>query len=447
MEYGATNQPVPLQPIVITECKLYKRRWSMLGLFVLCSMCNAAQWIQYSIISNVITKFYDVSTFAVDFTSIVFMVTYIPLIFPASWILDKMGLRFVMIAGALGTAIGAWFKVASASQDRFYLTMIGQTIVASSQVFILNLPPRLSAVWFGPTEVSTACSIGVFGNQLGIALGFLLPPLIVPDSDNFDTIASNLSIMYYGTAIVSTIVFALIVCYIKAAPPLPPSLAQVVQRTATSGDPKSFIKSLWRLVANYGFLLLLVSYGINVGSFYAISTLLNQFILVYFPGSGEDAGRIGLSIVFAGMLGSIACGCILDKTHLFKETTLVVYAFSLLGMVVYTFTLSCGYIFVVYLSAVLLGFFMTGYLAVGYELAAELTYPEAEGTSSGMLNAVVQVFGIVFTLVYGWIFNASGDKPANLFLAGTLVLGTLFTAMIPTDLRRQAAQQKKSLVN
>jgi len=90
---------------------------------------------------------------------------------------------------------------------------------------------------------------------------------------------------------------------------------------------------------------------------------------------------------------------------------------------------------------------MTGYLAVGYELAAELTYPESEGTSSGMLNAVVQVFGIIFTLVYGWIFNTAGDKKANLFLAGSLVLGTIFTAMIPSDLRRQAAQQKKSLIN
>lgn len=92
-------------------------------------------------------------------------------------------------------------------------------------------------------------------------------------------------------------------------------------------------------------------------------------------------------------------------------------------------------------------FFMTGYLAVGYELAAELTYPESEGTSSGLLNAVVQVFGIVFTLAYRWIFNEMNDKKANLFLAGTLIIGTVFTAMIPSDLRRQAAQQKKSLIS
>lgn len=34
---------------------------------------------------------------------------------------------------------------------------------------------------------------------------------------------------------------------------------------------------------------------------------------------------------------------------------------------------------------------MTGYLPVGFEFAAELTYPESEGTSSGMLNAAAQV--------------------------------------------------------
>lgn len=77
-----------VQP-TITECKLYKRRWLMLVLFVLCSMINAVQWIQYSIISNVVIRFYNVSSFAVDFTSIVYMITYIPLIFPASWILEK----------------------------------------------------------------------------------------------------------------------------------------------------------------------------------------------------------------------------------------------------------------------------------------------------------------------------------------------------------------------
>jgi len=84
---------------------------------------------------------------------------------------------------------------------------------------------------------------------------------------------------------------------------------------------------------------------------------------------------------------------------------------------------------------------MTGYLPVGFELAAELTYPEPEGTSAGILNAAVQIFGILFTTFYRWIFVEAGSLWANVAMCVTLVLGTLLTAMIPKDLRRQAAQK------
>ena len=69
--------------------KLYKRRWLILLLFVLYSMSNAMQWIQYSIISNIITRFYSVDSYAVSWTSMIYMISYVPLIFPASWFLDN----------------------------------------------------------------------------------------------------------------------------------------------------------------------------------------------------------------------------------------------------------------------------------------------------------------------------------------------------------------------
>lgn len=55
-----------------------------------------------------------------------------------------------------------------------------------------------------------------------------------------------------------------------------------------------------------------------VGVFYAISTLLNQIVLTHYNDGEEDAGRIGLCIVVAGMIGSVCCGIVLDKTHKFK---------------------------------------------------------------------------------------------------------------------------------
>lgn len=46
---------------------------------------------------------------------------------------------------------------------------------------------------------------------------------------------------------------------------------------------------------------------------------------------------------------------------------------------------------------------MTGYLPLGFEFAAELTYPESEGTSSGLLNVSAQVG--VFLLFLSFFFN------------------------------------------
>ena len=62
--------------------------------------------------------------------------------------------------------LGSWVKVLSAFPDRFYLAFIGQALVGGAQIFILGVPARLAAVWFPLRQVSTACSLGVFGNQV-----------------------------------------------------------------------------------------------------------------------------------------------------------------------------------------------------------------------------------------------------------------------------------------
>uniref|UniRef100_A0A1B6E568 Choline/ethanolamine transporter FLVCR1 n=1 Tax=Clastoptera arizonana TaxID=38151 RepID=A0A1B6E568_9HEMI len=422
-----------------TECKLYKRRWLMLALFVFYSMSNAFQWIEYSIIANVVQKYYNVPSTYIDWTSMIYMVVYIPLIFPASWFLDKVGLKITLITGAFINCLAAWIKVPSTSPDLFYVSFIGQVLAGISQLFVLNVPSALAALWFGPEEVSSACSIGVFGNQLGVALGFLLPPIIVKNSSNQDVIGNGLKTLFYSVAGVTTVILLSIVIFFQSAPDLPPSPAQAVQRAS---DSKGFVYSIKQLALNPGYRLLLVSYGINVGVYYAISTLLNQIVLFYYPGKEEDAGRIGLTIVVAGMVGSLLCGIILDKTRRFKEVTIAVYSFSLLGMVVYTFTLGTGIISLVYVVAGLLGFFMTGYLSVGFEFGAELTYPEPEGTSSGLLNASAQVFGIVCTLLYSYIFSNYGDLWSNIMLCAVLFIGTTMTFLIKSDLKRQAAHEK-----
>lgn len=181
---------------------------------------------------------------------------------------------------------------------------------------------------------------------------------------------------------------------------------------------------------------------------------------------GQDTtiGLMGLSIVIAGMVGSVVCGVILDKSKKFKEVTLGLYLLSTLLMIVYTFVLQARSVPIIFVTTASLGktmglasklpsilncfistesrmtpryfanfrlfsegFFMTGYLPIGFELSSELTYPEPESTSSGLLNASAQVFGILFTLGATKIESAYGDVYANLSLGGMLILGSIMT--------------------
>ncbi|CAL8300160.1 unnamed protein product [Boreogadus saida] len=147
------------------DTQLYKRRWVMLFLFTSYSMCNAFQWIQYAIINNIFMRFYNVNSFAIDWMSMVFMLTYIPVIFLGIWLLDKTGLRLMAIVASSINCLGAWTKVASGRPDLFWVGMLGQFASALAQVFILGMPSRIASVWFGSHEVSTAVSIAVAGNQ------------------------------------------------------------------------------------------------------------------------------------------------------------------------------------------------------------------------------------------------------------------------------------------
>ncbi|XP_041832546.1 feline leukemia virus subgroup C receptor-related protein 1 isoform X2 [Melanotaenia boesemani] len=408
------------------ETRLYRRRFAVLAVFSLYSLVNAFQWIQYSIITNVFTRFYRVTNDKVDWLSIVYMVAYIPLIFPATWLLDRRGLRLTALLGAGLNCAGAWLKCASASPERFAVTVTAQIICSVAQVFILGLPSRIASVWFGPREVSTACATAVLGNQLGTAIGFLLPPVLVPNTpDDVELTGHNISIMFYSTAAVSTGLFVLTVIVIKDRPHLPPSQAQAVLPGSPLED-YSYKQSIINLMKNKAFVLLLISYGILTGSFYSVSTLLNQMIMAYYQNQELNAGRIGLTLVVAGMVGSILCGIWLDNTKTYKITTLVVYSLSFLGMVVFTFTLDLSNIYLVFFTAGILGFFMTGYLPLGFEFGVEITYPESEGTSSGLLNAFAQ----------GRLTTDFSPLAGNLFLCSWIFLGVFLTALIKSDLKR-----------
>lgn len=146
--------------------KLYRRRWLMLFLFGAVSASNASMWLQFGIIGNIFSSFYDVEPSAVDWLSTVYLLTYVPLVLPVLWLLDTRGVRETVLVGSALNCIGAWVKIGSAHPGMFPVACWGQLLCSVATVFVLGIPSLLASTWFGEHEVSTACSIGVLGNQV-----------------------------------------------------------------------------------------------------------------------------------------------------------------------------------------------------------------------------------------------------------------------------------------
>ncbi|CAF1515726.1 unnamed protein product, partial [Rotaria sordida] len=246
---------------------------------------------------------------------------------------------------------------------------------------IPRIPPYLAASWFSSNSVSTVTAIAVFGNQASWYCTWI-----------FDT-----KILYYVVAFVCISCFIAMVIVFQRLPPTPPSRAQEI---ALQRSEQNYVQTLKRLLTNRWFLLLLLSYGLNTGTFYSISTLLNPIYMWYFDKKTDQAstyaGTIGMLLVIGGIFGSLLGGYILDKTKAYKTVTFGVYVLSFLSMVLFISTISLHQ-YVAFVTMTIVGFFMTGYLPVGFEYGVEITYPENEAISSSLLNVSAQIFGLCIT--------------------------------------------------
>ncbi|XP_074030380.1 choline/ethanolamine transporter flvcr2b [Leptinotarsa decemlineata] len=428
-----------LEKITETEIRTYKKRWVILIIYNLYSAANSFQWLEYSIITNIVMKFYDVDSLDVDWTSIIYMAIYPFIVIPVSYIIEKKGLRIAALIGGLGTALAAAVKVFSIRTDLFYVVLIGQAIGSTAQVFVLCIPTKIAAVWFEDSEASTACALGVLGTQAGLALAFLIPPILVKNSENVVSIGSDLRVLCQGLAIFMIPVSIAILFFFPRQPPLPPSVTQKQARKVKSKTFNEFLVSFKAAITQNAFIYHLIAYGINIGVFVSVGTLQNQLILQYFPNGEEDAGRMACISVICGIVGALLNGIFLDKTRLFRETTLFNYALTTVSVVLFMVTLLWKKLVLVYLSYAIFGCFVNCYLTVGFELAVEITYPLDESTSSGLLNASTQAFGVFIVLMLGKLNEKFGALWSLFSQVILLLIGTYLTYRIPNVKKRQEA--------
>ena len=124
-----------------------------------------------------------------------------------------------------------------------------------------------------------------------------------------------------------------------------------------------FFSTLKRVLAHKSFILLVLNYGLIVGVYYAVSTLLSQ--LVSDAHESSQVGLMGAVMVITGLFGSVLGGILLDKTKKFKRISIAFYVLTLLCCAVFTGVLTIGNLASDFVLIGALGFFMTGYLPIG----------------------------------------------------------------------------------
>eukprot|EP01095_Lingulamoeba_sp_RSL-Kostka_P005943 TRINITY_DN1811_c0_g1_i2.p1 TRINITY_DN1811_c0_g1~~TRINITY_DN1811_c0_g1_i2.p1 ORF type:complete len:367 (+),score=99.90 TRINITY_DN1811_c0_g1_i2:310-1410(+) len=300
----------------------------------------------------------------------------------------KGGLRTGIIIGAVGTLISALLRPC-APKNWFWLLFIAQTIGAIVQPFILNAPPLIAANWFPDKERALATTIASVANPVGVAVGFVMPPLLVGDNDRVE-----LLLLVQG--IIVAIMCVVVIIFVREKPPTPPSFSQI------DSEETSLLKSLFVLMKDRNFWIVFITFGIGLGVFNTLATLLQQLVNGP-PYNYEDwqASVFGALVILFGIVGSGICGFLVEKYRVYKYVLLGTYFLSTIFLVLFTLLLAPDrfWIYTVLCSAI--GLTMMPLLPISLELVVEITYPIGEGITAGLLMANGQLVGIPLIVLGG----------------------------------------------
>ena len=128
------------------KLKIYGYRWVVLLAFMAVIFVNQMLWITFASITGPAARFYGVSDLAIAFLSLSFMLVYIVVSIPASWVIDTYGIRVGVGIGAVLTGVFGLMRGLLAAD--YTTVLIAQIGIAVGQPFLLNAITKVAARWF-----------------------------------------------------------------------------------------------------------------------------------------------------------------------------------------------------------------------------------------------------------------------------------------------------------
>lgn len=354
-----------------------KYRWVVMLAFMAVIAINQLLWITYAPVTSDAALFYGVDTLSIGLLSMSFMIVFILVSIPASWIIDRFGIKVGVGIGAILT--GVFGMARGLVGGNYQLALLAQIILAIGQPFILNAITSVAARWFPPEERATASGLGSLSIYLGLLTGMLATPTLVTQ------FGMRQMLMIFGFA--SLLPLAAFFIFVKERP--------AGTAPGREGEVRSLMfDGLRETLSNKNFLLLLVIFFVGLGVFNAVTTWIED-LLKPRGFSIAQAGITGGVMIIGGILGAVLLPSLSDKARKRVPFLLATILGATLGLIGVTYAVNYALLL---LSAFTLGFSLLSAGPIGFQFGAEITQPVPEGTSNGLLLLMGQISGILFIL-------------------------------------------------
>ena len=375
----------------------------MLLVYMLIMAVNQMLWITFAPITTEATHYYHANDLQIGMLSMCFMIVFIIVSIPASWVIDKFGIRIGVGTGAVLT--GVFGLLRGVADTNYTMLLIAQIGIAIGQPFLVNAVTKVAARWFPIEERATASGLGTLAMYVGILAGMMVTPFMV--------ISNGMASMLYFYGIISVISAVVFLIFVKERPLTPPCLSGQEERALVFDGFRQTLRT-----RDFNWLMLI--FFIGLGVFNAVTTWIEN-ILSPRGFTAAQAGMTGGLMIAGGIIGALVIPIISD--HFRKRTPFIIMAIAgaTLGLAGITFTHSYA---ILLLSGICLGFFLLSSGPIGFQYGAEITYPASEGTSNGLLFLMGQISGIA--MIFGMdLFKSPGNgsmtKPLIILIAGMIL--------------------------
>src|SRR3990172_2566152 len=360
-----------------TAFRVFRYRWVVLAGFMLAVAFNQLLWITFAPITGPAAAYYGVSDLSIGLLSMSFMIAYLFLALPASWVIDTYGFRTAVGIGVVLTGVFGLMRGLVAAD--YTLVLVAQIGIAIGQPFILNAVTKVAARWFPLNERATASGLGSLAVYVGILVGLALTPFLTLQ------VGIVRLLMIYGVgASIAGVVFLAVAREHPATPPGP--LEQEERALMLDG--------LKQIIRKRDFQWLLLIFFIGLGIFNSVTTWIEDIVRPR-GFSITQAGIAGGLMILGGVIGALVLPGLSDRYRQRVPFIVIALAGAIPGLAGVTFASTLA---LLYLAAFVFGFFLLSSGPIGFQYGAEIGRPTPEGTSNGLLLLMGQISGIAFII-------------------------------------------------